>query len=107
MKKRYKEKQSLFLTILEATFGESITIWGIDTGLYLTVSFKGVEFDSRRADLVEKSGIVADYVYRHYWPYRSVSSDPGMIHGYGNLEEDEMHRGMETLRSLLPSLTGK
>ena len=104
MKKRYKEKQSLFLGILDDTFGKEITVSGIDAGLYLTVSFKGVEFDSRGAELLEKSGIVADYVYRHYWPYRSVSSDPGMILGYGNLDEDEMRRGMEQLKALLPEL---
>ena len=101
MKRRYREKQTILLDALIENFGDDVSWRGQDTGTYITVTFKGIDFDDRLTLKLRDRGIVADYEYRHIHPPLDRSGAPGMLLGFGNLSANEIVEGIALLKELL------
>ncbi|MDC7234897.1 MAG: PLP-dependent aminotransferase family protein [Spirochaetales bacterium] len=97
MKRLYQEKQEEFITLLKKEFPEELTLRGTDTGTYLCASFNGMEFNDKTAEILSAAGITADFEFRHYWPPGTVDKAPGIILGFGNMENETMEKGVRAL----------
>lgn len=99
MKRLYYDKQETLIKIMEQTFGNRLKLMGVDTGTYLSASIEGIDFSDKIADELKKAGFLADFEYRHYWPAGVIEQAPGIMLGFGNLDEETMASGIECLAS--------
>jgi len=104
MKRLYQIKQEFLVNALQKSFGDHLILKGLDTGSYLTASFKGVLFSERIVRELEKAGIRADYEFRHYWPSGSREQAPGILLGFGNLDKEQIEQGILKLKETLEKL---
>ncbi|MDC7126525.1 MAG: PLP-dependent aminotransferase family protein [Spirochaetales bacterium] len=107
MRHKYQKRQALFIAELKKTFGSEIHFYGKDTGLYILCEFDGIEFNNKTVDLILKDGIKADYEFRYYWPHNSREQAPGLLLGYGQIDENNLNQEIKLLKQSLDKIKNR
>lgn len=99
MKRLYARKRHVVEQALLETFAGRVTIMGSATGLHLAARFSGVNFTQELLAEIEKAGVRVYSAEAHaIRPDRFADT---LVIGYGNLNEGQIERGIQLLRSVL------
>jgi len=104
MRKVYAEKRAAMLACLCGCFGENVEVMGAAAGLHVAVRFVGTSgghaprFDEATVARIASGGAVVYPASRYaFAPYAGIRSV--LLLGYGHLSEDEMKRGLDSVRT--------
>lgn len=98
-KKIYKTKQNLLIKCLKEEFKDDIKIFGISTGIHITVEFKNILFNDSLLKKIEKNGIKVYSVEEH--SIKKGNHLNKIILGYGNLSQEQIIEGIKKLGHIL------
>ena len=101
MRRQYRERRRYLLAILKDLFGSNVTVLGSDAGLHLVARFPGYSFTELFFSAMEEAGV-------RLYPVTPHALEPGryldhLLLGYGNLNADQIGRGMTLLAQYLQS----
>lgn len=99
MKRLYARKRRVVEHVLLGIFADRVKIMGSSTGLHLAAQFARVDFTQELLADIEKAGV-------RVYPAETHAIRPGrlndtLIIGYGNLNEDQIKRGIRILHTVL------
>jgi GntR family transcriptional regulator/MocR family aminotransferase len=99
MKRLYAHKRHIVERTLSETFAERVKIMGSSTGLHLAARFARVGFTQELLAEIEEAGV-------RVYPAETHAIRPGrfndtLIIGYGNLNEDQIKRGIRILHTVM------
>lgn len=97
--KHYKKIRELLISEVERLFGDEVEITGTSTGLHIVLSFRGKTFDNTLKSKMRERGVYISTVNE----YCRVSKrhDNKLILGYGQLNEDDISRGLGILKDTI------
>jgi GntR family transcriptional regulator/MocR family aminotransferase len=101
MRRLYASRREAMLGLLRGAFGADVRVMGEAAGLHLAISFegsrfRGLRFDEERVARIASAGALVYPAMRYaFAPLRGA--DRILLLGYGNLDEEEMGRGIEAL----------
>jgi GntR family transcriptional regulator/MocR family aminotransferase len=99
MKKLYREKRRTLIEVLTDAFGDTITISGDSTGLYVVAAFHALEFTDDLLEHLYREGVRLYRVEDH--AIRKGKHAHKVILGYGNLRKEAIIEGVNKLKSVL------
>lgn len=102
MRKNYYKKQQLLIDQLMQAFGNKIKIYGASTGMYLVAEFKDILFSAELVEALSKNGVKFELVEDH--TFKKGVHQNKIILGYGNLQLDEIEKGVERLQKWLNAM---
>lgn len=99
MKRLYAHKRHIVERTLSETFAERVKIMGSSTGLHLAARFARVGFTQELLAEIEETGV-------RVYPAETHAIRPGrfndtLVIGYGNLNEDQIKRGIRILHTVM------
>jgi GntR family transcriptional regulator / MocR family aminotransferase len=97
MRQLYRQRRNALRQVLQAQFGEKVSISGDSTGLHLIASFTGIDFTASR--LQQLRGV-------KIYPVSAYAAEPDrfqhqIILGYGHLSIPEIQTGIAALAQFL------
>lgn len=97
--KHYKKIREFLISEVERIFGDEVEITGTSTGLHIVLVFRDRVFDNRLKTEMRERGVYISPVNE----YCRVSKkhDHKLILGYGQLNEDDISRGLGILRDVI------
>lgn len=99
MKKLYRQRRETTVSALSEAFGSRVRILGSATGLHLCARFEGALFSDDRLADIEAEGARL-YPASHHAIQPNQHRDTLVI-GYGNLETDDIIRGIGILKKVM------
>lgn len=99
MRRLYGQKRQALEHALQSDFGREVAIIGGATGLHLAARFSGVSFSPELLRSMEAAGVRVYPAEMH--AIRSGRLGDTLIMGYGNLEEEQIRRGVGIMRSVM------
>ncbi|MDP4093588.1 MAG: PLP-dependent aminotransferase family protein [Bacillota bacterium] len=102
MCKLYNKKMQRIVGALNEKFGAGIKILGMNSGLHVTVQFKGITFNRDSMKVLQRYKVCAEPLS----DYMLETSDfcDTMILGFGHLSESEITEGISRLKEGISSL---
>ncbi len=97
MKRVYRKRRDLLITLLRQYFGEQVRISGAAAGMHLIADFPGVSFPEERIRRLLRAGVYLVPVEQH-----SLTKGDHLgqvILGYASLSRQEMERGLALLKT--------
>lgn len=102
MCKRYKRKMQCIINALHDEFGDSIRIYGINSGLHVAVVFPEPLFDAGSVKIFIKHKVSVDLL-TDYTIYKRETCDT-LILGFGNLEQSVIPEGIKRLKAAVSEM---
>lgn len=99
MKKQYQKRRQWLIHQLHDAFGETISIRGDSTGLYVVVEFQEHTFSPETLERIAQNGVLASCVEEHALVKGQYLNQ--LILGYGNLTHDQIDMGIDRLHAAL------
>lgn len=105
MRKRYKRKMRCITNALQDAFGDSIRIFGANSGLHIAVTFPGLLFDAGSTRVFLKHGVSAELLT--YYMLEKQETCDTLILGFGNLSEGVIPEGIKRLKAAVSEISGQ
>ena len=102
MRKRYKKKMHCMVNALRDMFGDSIKIFGTNSGLHVAVVFPEPLFDAQSIRIFLKHKVSVDLL-TDYTIHQQETCDT-LILGFGNLEQNAIIEGAKRLKAAVSEL---
>ena len=102
MRKRYKKKMHCMVNALRDMFGDSIKIFGTNSGLHVAVVFPEPLFDAQSIRIFLKHKVSVDLL-TDYTIHQQETCDT-LILGFGNLEQNAIAEGARRLKAAVSEL---
>lgn len=102
MRKRYKKKMHCMVNALRDMFGDSIKIFGTNSGLHVAVVFPEPLFDAQSIRIFLKHKVSVDLL-TDYTIHQQETCDT-LILGFGNLEQNAIAEGARRLKEAISEL---
>lgn len=97
MKREYKKRRDNLLAMLNEKFGERVNIYGARAGMHVVAEFEDVIFTDECVKRLWESGIYVVPVEKH--AFKKGNHCHQLILGYAQLNEQDMARGLEILKT--------
>ena len=95
MRRLYGERRKVLLSALKQSFGETWRAWGDAAGLHIAIEFDGMVFDT---DFMKKArGFGIEIIPVDHHCIEKGQHLNKLLLGYGHLEPDEIHKGVQLL----------
>lgn len=105
MRKRYKRKMRCITSALYNEFGDSIRIFGTNSGLHVAVAFPEPLFNAGSTGIFLKYGVSAELL-TDYMIEKQAACDT-LILGFGNLREDVIPEGAKRLKTAVCEISAR
>lgn len=102
MRRLYRDRRHQLLAMLKELFGSAVTVLGSAAGLHLVARFPGYSFTDQFFAAMEKAGVRLYPVTPHALAPERYRDH--LLLGYGNLERDQIRRGLSLLARHLENL---
>lgn len=102
MRKRYKRKMRCITNALHDDFGDSIRIFGSNSGLHIAVAFSEPLFDNGSTKIFLRHGVSVEQL-SDYMLVKQAKCDT-LILGFGNLDESLIPEGIKRLKTAVSEI---
>ena len=99
MKKLYEKKRTHLIRSLNNTFADSVKISGTNAGLHILVTFPNHDFCRGDMQRLNDNGVAVDWV--EDYAILKGSHKNQLVMGYGNLQPEDISRGVEIIKNTL------